>query len=240
MTATRDQTIAVRTNSFSWLCCLLSVADFLRVDARGVCGKVVCRPGDKALPFPCQGTRADPNFATCHLGETPLTCAAAAGAAVAAQMLICAGALVDKPRTIDGARPLDIAVDASHCKLAITLLSAGAEAVPSVAWRQLYGDPQEPPRLGLRPQDLVCNTILCEGKEGGAQYLLLKMLSNSGAPLDEIWPETGETALHMAVGFGELQVRWACVHTPVCSCPSVFVLCQLTWSCEGWMCRDGW
>lgn len=136
--------------------------------------------------------------------------AAATGATIAVQMLISAGALPNKPRTIDGARPLDIAVDASHCMLAVALLCAGAEAVPSAASRELYGNPQQPPRLGLRPQDLVCNAMLCEAKDNGAHHLLLKVLSTSGAPLDEIWPETGETALHMAVGFGELQVRLAC------------------------------
>jgi hypothetical protein len=59
--------------------------------------------------------------------ETPLTFAAYTGAYLVAEALIEAGADVNKPRSKDAARPLDLAVDLAHGLLAILLLENGAE-----------------------------------------------------------------------------------------------------------------
>jgi hypothetical protein len=73
------------------------------------------------------GSCCEVDTETSYAGETALTVAAGTGAVELAKLLLQNGAAVNLPRTIDAARPIDIAVEAEQLEVACLLLEHGAE-----------------------------------------------------------------------------------------------------------------
>jgi hypothetical protein len=73
------------------------------------------------------GGRCKVDAVTSYAGETALTIAAGSGAVELAKLLLANGANVNLPRTLDAARPIDIAVEADQLLVACLLLEHGAE-----------------------------------------------------------------------------------------------------------------
>lgn len=69
----------------------------------------------------------DVDAETKYHGDTPLCFAAAAGSLVVAKELLRNGADVNRPRRLDAARPIDLAVSGGHADVACLLLTHGAE-----------------------------------------------------------------------------------------------------------------
>ncbi|WIA41847.1 hypothetical protein OEZ86_009173 [Tetradesmus obliquus] len=137
-------------------------------------------------------------------GETPLTLAAYSGASLVAQELLAAGADVNLPRFKDAVRPLDIALAESHAHMGMLLLEHGAEVLPSDSYFAAYGNADEAPQAKLLPRMLLLNAV--QMNEPDIAPRLVQALLAQKALLEEVWQESGETALLMAVADDDVEL----------------------------------
>ncbi|WIA19922.1 hypothetical protein OEZ85_005812 [Tetradesmus obliquus] len=153
------------------------------------------------------------NVSTQELGETPLCIAAAAGALEIAELLLAAGADPDDCRSVDAARPLDLAVAKRNPAIGCLLIEHGAEVVPGPDHHMfvLDNDIITPPNL--QPKMLLLNAVDCSGLTDDVR--LLQLLLQHGVReqqierhrLDlEVSNDRGETALLAAVRKGRAEM----------------------------------
>eukprot|EP00775_Hariotina_reticulata_P004639 gene4639-4892_t len=135
-------------------------------------------------------------------GETPLTCAAYSGSTTLAEVIIDYGAKVNVPRMLDAARPLDLAVHHAHATTALALLRHGADVLPDPSHLQVMSLME--PEPALWPEMLLLNAVQCS--EVPANIQLVHELLAQWVPLEEVWAQTGETALLMAVNYDDVEM----------------------------------
>lgn len=92
-----------------------------------------------------------------------------------------------------------------QARTARLLLMAGADPIPYGANAE-YPKAQEP-RPQLRPEMLLLNAVQCEEYPERPMLLQLLLARGGDVLLEEVWPDTGETALCMAVGYDDIEVR---------------------------------
>ncbi|KAF6261819.1 ankyrin repeat-containing domain protein [Scenedesmus sp. NREL 46B-D3] len=136
--------------------------------------------------------------------ETPLTFAAYTGAYEVAEQLLKAGADPNLPRSKDAARPLDLAVDSEHARLACLLLEHGAEVLPGPRYFTALSEAEEEPAAALHPKMLLLNAVQIDDPPDNAR--LVEMLLQRSVPLEEVWERSGETALGMAVSYDDVEM----------------------------------
>ncbi|KAF6261824.1 ankyrin repeat-containing domain protein [Scenedesmus sp. NREL 46B-D3] len=148
--------------------------------------------------------RIDVDAATAVHGETPLTTAAITGAFEIAELLLQHGADLNLPRTLDAARPIDIAVCMGQLEIARLLLEHGAEVKQGPLLVENTSAGAGGAKLPEQHPEMILLTTL--RNEHPVKARVVQLLLQRGAPLEEVWEPTGETALSMAVAAGDVEV----------------------------------
>ncbi|KAF6261823.1 hypothetical protein COO60DRAFT_725551 [Scenedesmus sp. NREL 46B-D3] len=148
--------------------------------------------------------RIDVDAATEVDGATALTTAAITGAFEIAELLLQHGADLNLPRTLDAARPIDIAVCLGQLEIARLLLEHGAEVKQGPLLVKNTSAGAGSAKLPEQHPEMILLTTL--RTEHPLKARVVQLLLQRGAPLEEVWEPTGETALSMAVAAGDVEV----------------------------------
>jgi hypothetical protein len=85
------------------------------------------------------------------------------------------------------------------------VLNLSLQVLPGPSYFKAYSDAAEEPPSHLLPKMLLLNAVQCEEPPHNAR--LVELLLQRNVPLEEIWEQTGETALSMAVSYDDVAVR---------------------------------
>lgn len=94
------------------------------------------------------------------------------------------------------------------------------QVLPSDSYFAAYGNADEAPQAKLLPRMLLLNAV--QMNEPDIAPRLVQALLAQKAPLEEVWQESGETALLMAVADDDVEVS-------VCHMPLLLWFC--VWRC---------
>jgi hypothetical protein len=82
------------------------------------------------------------------------------------------------------------------------------QVLPGPSYFKAYANAEEEPAYNLLPKMLLLNAVQIDHPPVNAR--LVELLLQCQVPLEEVWPQSGETALGMAVSYDDAEVRCTC------------------------------
>lgn len=79
------------------------------------------------------------------------------------------------------------------------------QVLPGDSYWEAFDNADENPPANLHPRNLLLNAVQIDHASVNAR--LVEALLQRGMPLEEVWQQSGETALLMAVAYDDIEVR---------------------------------